>query len=82
MKRFWEVIYDDNANTMEVIGTSTNDTLLTNDVAEMQKAGFKVPCNTPGIETREDEIRLPHYKMKKNYTVVCLTNIKIRQENN
>jgi hypothetical protein len=66
MKRFWEVVYDDNAQTMEVIGTSSNDTLLTNNVVEMQKAGFKVRCNTPSIETREEEIKLPHYELEKN----------------
>lgn len=66
MKRFWEVIYDDKAQTMEVIGTSTNDTLLTNNVIEMQKAGMKVLCNTPSIEIREEDIKLPHYKLEKN----------------
>lgn len=65
MKRFWEVIYDGDAQTMEVIGTSTNDTLLTNNVAAMQKAEMNVRCNTPGIETREEDIILPHYKIEK-----------------
>ena len=66
MKRFWEVIFDDSKRTIEVIGSSTNDTLLTNNVWKMQQAGMKVRCQTPDISIPKDEIKLSGYTVEEN----------------
>lgn len=66
MKRFWEVIYDGKAKTMEIIGTSSDDTLLTNNVAEMQLAGFDVRCNTADADVDKSQIKLPYYTIEEN----------------
>ena len=61
IKNFWEVIYDDSKRTMEVIGSSTDDTLLTNNTFEMQQAGMKVRCQTADISVPKNEIKLKGY---------------------
>lgn len=66
MKQFWEVIFDDEKRKMEVIGTSTNDTLLTNNVSEMQQAGMKVRCQTPDISIPKDELKLLGFTYEDN----------------
>ncbi|NHA03306.1 TIR domain-containing protein [Mucilaginibacter sp. HC2] len=64
MKRFWEVIYDDEHHKMEVIGESVDDTLLTENIVLMQHAGMKVRCNTADISTPKDNINLPNYQIE------------------
>jgi hypothetical protein len=66
MKKFWEVIYDDSKRTIEVIGSSTDDTLLTKNVSEMQQAGIKVRCSTPDISISKDEITVSGYTYEDN----------------
>ncbi|MCD9014433.1 hypothetical protein [Parachryseolinea silvisoli] len=66
MKRFWEIIYDDDSKVMEIIGTSSDDTRLTNNVVEMQKAGLKVRCQTADISTPKEDIKLSGYKVEDN----------------
>ncbi len=66
MKKFWEVIYDDNKRTFEVIGSSNDDTLLTNNVSEMQRAGIKARCSTPDISISKDEIKVSGYTFEDN----------------
>tara|TARA_R110002050_G_scaffold44572_1_gene106140 strand:- start:450 stop:716 length:267 start_codon:yes stop_codon:yes gene_type:complete len=64
--RFWEIIYDDENHKMEVIGSSTDDTRLTNNVAEMQRIGMKVRCQTGDINIPENAIELSGYEKEKN----------------
>lgn len=78
MKKFWEVIYDDKTKTMEVIGSSTDETLLTNNVAEMQKIGMIVRCNTPDIDTPKEEIKLAGYTLEDNLYGRLLTEYEIK----
>lgn len=67
MKWFWEVILDDKNSTFEVIGTTTDDTLFTNNIVLLQKTGFKVHCDTPDGNYNEAEVKLmyPRYKEEK-----------------
>ena len=78
MKQFWEVIYDDDKRTMEVIGTSIDDTLLTNNVCEMQKAEMKVRCQTADISIRKDEIKVSGYVVEDNLYSRLLTDYEIK----
>ena len=66
MKRFWEVIIDDSKRTIEVIGTSSDDTLLTNNTVEMQHAGMNVRCTTSDISYPKNEIKISGYKYEAN----------------
>lgn len=66
MKRFWEIVYDDSMHTMEVIGSSTDDTLMTNNIAEMQRVGMKVHCQTANIDTPKERINLIGYSIENN----------------
>ena len=61
MKKFWEIVYYDDDHKFEVIGESTDDTLLTKNVSEMQKAGMHVRCNTPDISVNKNDIKLANY---------------------
>jgi hypothetical protein len=62
MKSFWEIFIDDTSRTFEVLGSSTDDTLLTNNTVEMWRAGFKVRCQTPDISIPKEEIKIAGYK--------------------
>ncbi len=62
---FWEVIFDDENRKMEIIGKSSNDLLLTNNVYEMQQVGMKVRCQTPDISIKRDEITLLGYSIEE-----------------
>ena len=64
--RFWEVIYDDKLNKMEVIGSSSDDTLLTKNVCDMQDAGMKVRCQTADIDTPKEKMTLSGYQIENN----------------
>lgn len=44
--QFLEIIKDDRSKTYEVIGLSSNDTVLTKMTRDMQKAGMGVRCET------------------------------------
>jgi hypothetical protein len=66
MNKFWEVIYDDENRSMEVIGTSVDDTRLTNNVCEMQGAGMRVRCQTPDISVPKDQITVVGYTHENN----------------
>jgi len=65
-KQFWEVIYDDNNRKMDVWGPSLDDTILTNNVAEMIRAGMKVHCQTADIKYPKEEIKLFGYEIENN----------------
>lgn len=56
-KQFWEVIYDDKNNKAEVWGPSSDDTLLTNNVAEMIRVEMKVHCQTADIDFSKEQIK-------------------------
>jgi len=73
MKRFWEVIIDDDKLTIEVIGMSSDDTLLTNNVVAMQKAGMHVRCTTPDISASKNEILISGYRNEDNLYSRLLT---------
>ncbi len=65
--RWWEIIKDIRNQTFDVIGTTSDDTLLTNNVVEMCNAGVLVQCDTPqytGNETEED-LHIPGYTREK-----------------
>lgn len=62
MGKYWEVVYDDENSKIEVIGQSNDDTLLTYNVSEMQRAGMKVHCNAPDVTNPESNITLTHYQ--------------------
>ena len=66
MKTFWEVIYDESNKTMEVIGSSSDDTSLTNNTYEMQQAGMKVHCQTSDISTSKESITVVGYSHEDN----------------
>ena len=66
MKSFWEIIYDDSKMTMEVIGSSIDDTLLTNNTYEMQLAGMKVHCQTADISVAKQNIKVSGYNYENN----------------
>jgi hypothetical protein len=66
MKTFWEVIYDDSKRTMEVIGSSSDDTRLTNNTYEMQQAGMKVHCQTADISASKESIKVAGYTHEDN----------------
>lgn len=61
MNRFWEVVYDDSKKKMEIIGTSSDDTLFTHNISEMQRAGMKVHCQTSNISIPKEKITLTGY---------------------
>lgn len=73
MKRFWEIIYDDTKKTMEVVGSSTDDTLFTNNVFEMQQAGMKIHCQTGDISIPKENIKLSGYTNEDNLYSRLLT---------
>jgi hypothetical protein len=62
--KFWEVFYDDKNKLMEIIGASSDDTLLTNNVYEMQQAGLSARCQTVDISIPKEEIKLSGYKIE------------------
>jgi len=64
--RFWEIIYDDENRKMEIIGSSIDDTKLTNNVVEMQRVGMKVRCQTGDINIPEDRHQLTGYEKEEN----------------
>lgn len=66
MKRFWEVLYDDQRKTMEIIGISNDDTRLTNNVCEMQRVGLKVRCQTVNISVPIYDINLSGYTIEES----------------
>lgn len=51
---------------MEVVGSSFDDTRLTNNVYEMQQAGMKVRCDTADISFSKESIKLPGYTHEDN----------------
>jgi len=59
MKRFWEIVYDDDKRTMEIIGTSTDDTLLTNNVSKMIRSDMHVRCQVLDISIEKEDIDGP-----------------------
>ncbi len=61
MNRFWEIIIDDSKLTFEIIGSSSDITLFTNNVAEMQRIGMKVQCQTPDISVSRNNIPIKAY---------------------
>lgn len=61
-RRFWEVIIDRKAKTFEVLGVSSDDTLLTDNVATMIKAGMDVACNTPDSNIPKEELTITGYQ--------------------
>jgi len=63
---FWEIIIDDTQKTFEIIGKSSNDTLLTNNVCEMQQKNMKVRCQTLDISYSETDIQIKGYKLEEN----------------
>lgn len=78
MKQFWEVIYDDDKRTMEVIGTSTDDTRLINNVSEMQQAGMKVRCQTADLSVSKDKIKVSGYVVEDNLYSRLLNDFEIK----
>ena len=78
MKRFWEVIYDCANQKMEVIGSSNDDTLLTKNVAKMQKAGMKVLCNTPDISIPKELITSLNYTNETNLYNMLIEEYKTK----
>lgn len=65
-QHYWQIIKDDSNRSFEVIGKSSNDTLLTNNVCEMMKVGMHVQCTTPPYNSNqsEEEITIPGYKLE------------------
>jgi hypothetical protein len=80
IKKFWEVIFDDEKLTMEVVGTSTDDTRLTNNISEMQQAGMKVRCQTPDTSVQKDEITLSGYTFENNLYSRLLRDYEIKTQ--
>lgn len=66
MKTFWEVIYDDTKRTMEVVGSSSDDTRLTDNTYEMQQAGMKVHCQTADNSASKESIIVAGYTHEDN----------------
>jgi hypothetical protein len=52
---FWEVFKDDSLRQFEILGTSRDDTLLTNNTAEMIDCGLPVRCETIPLKTYPTE---------------------------
>jgi len=50
-RQFWEIVKDDAAKTIEVLGKSYDDTPLINITCEMQDAGMEVRSETAGAAT-------------------------------
>ncbi len=61
MKRFLEIIIDDNKRTLEILNWSTDDTHLINNVVSMQKAQMPTRCTTIDKEPLRDEILIQGY---------------------
>lgn len=61
MRKFWEIIYDDSKRTIEVIRSSTDDTLLTSNISEMQQAGMQVRCSTGDISIPKEDVKVAGY---------------------
>lgn len=64
--QFWEVIYDDYNRKMDVMGPSSDDTIFTNNVAEMIKAGMEVHCQTADIKYPKEQVKLSGYQKEEN----------------
>lgn len=64
---------------MEVIGTSTDDTRLTNNVCGMQMAGMKVRCQTADISVPEEEITVNGYIHENNLYSRLLTDYETKR---
>lgn len=64
--QFWEVIYDDTNRKMEVMGPSSDDTKMTNNVAEMIRTGMKVHCQTADAKYPKEEVKLRGYEKENN----------------
>lgn len=54
MKAFWFVLKDDDNMTFDFIGPISDDIALTNVVADKQKAGFHIRCETPWLDRYPD----------------------------
>ena len=61
MKRYWEIIIDDNKLTFEITGSSGDITLFTGNVAEMQRVGMKVRCQTPDVSVSKNKLTIDGY---------------------
>lgn len=63
--QFWEIVIDDKNRVFEIIGTTTNDTLLINNTCALQREGFKVRCQALDLSTHRSEIVIQGYKEEK-----------------
>jgi hypothetical protein len=61
-RTFWLMVIDDASRTFEVFGKSTDDTLLTSNTVEMQRAGLEVRCQAPDISFSKEDIEIHGYK--------------------
>jgi hypothetical protein len=46
MRQFWEIFYAHDEKKWELVRKTSDDTLFTNNVSALQKAGFDVTCQT------------------------------------
>lgn len=81
MKRFLEIIIDDNSKTIEIIGWSHDDTHLINNVVTMQKANMSVRCTTIDYEPLKDEIIIHGYKRENGLYTRLLSEYEKRTKN-
>lgn len=65
---FWEVFEDDEFRQFEILGKSRDDTLLTNNTAEMIDSGFSVRCQTPPLKSYPTEGGLRRALEKMGFT--------------
>ena len=55
-EEFWEVIKDDDEQTFEVLGLSSDDTRINKLTCEMQHLGMHVRCETIPCDTPRSQI--------------------------
>jgi hypothetical protein len=63
-EQFLIIIYDDETYKMEVLGPMSDDSLIVNNIVEMQKAKMNVHCNSADKSAIKEKLKLSGYNFE------------------